>query len=125
MNNKGKLTFTGMVMIFLVIYGAFSAFQIINANLTEGEVAKKVKDRLGRERRFSLTDSEAEDFIYEILSAQKGIIFGESEEDTITATIDHDKKVIEYYFEFGLESNFIFFKKMKRVMVDDSMPSFN
>ena len=124
MNNKGKLTFTGIIVIFLILYGAFAAVQLINAKITEDEVAKKVKDRMGRERRYSLTDSEAEDYIYEILSKQRDIVFGEAEEDTIVVTIDKEKKTLSYYFEYGLETNLIFFKKVKRVKVDDSMQSY-
>ncbi len=124
MDNKGKLTFTGIIVIFLVLYGAFSAVQIISAKLTESEIAKKVKDRLGRERRFSLTDAEAEDFIYEILSKQRGIVFGEAEEDTISVTIDHDTRLLSYYFEYGMDTNFVFFKKSKRVIVEDAIKSY-
>ena len=124
MNNKGKLTFTGLLVIVLVLYGAFAAVQIINAKLTEGEIQKKVKDRVGIERGYSLTDGEAEDFIYEVLSKQNDIIFGASEEDMISVTIDKDTKTLSYYFEYGLETDFIFFKNLKRVRVDDSMRSY-
>lgn len=124
MNNKGKLTFTGLLVIVLVLYGAFAAVQIINAKLTEGEIQKKVKDRVGIERAYSLTDGEAEDFIYEVLSKQNDIIFGASEEDMISVTIDKDTKTLSYYYEYGLETDFIFFKNLKRVRVDDSMRSY-
>lgn len=124
MNNKGKLTFTGLLVIVLVFYGAFAAVQIINAKLTEGEIQKKVKDRVGIERGYSLTDGEAEDFIYEVLSKQNDIIFGASEEDMISVTIDKDTKTLSYYYEYGLETDFIFFKNLKRVRVDDSMRSY-
>ncbi len=124
MNNKGKLTFTGLLVIALIFYGAFAAVQIINAKITEDEVAKKVKDRLGRERSYSLTESNAEDFIYEILSKQRDIIFGNSEEDSISVTINKEEKKISYYFEYGLKTDYIFYKKIKRVKVDDSMRSY-
>ncbi len=124
MNNKGKLTFTGIIIIFLLLYGAFATVQIINAKITEDEVAKKIKDRMGRERGYSLSDTEAEDYIYEILSKQRHIIFGEAEEDTIVVTISKETKTLSYYCEYGLETDYIFFKKMKRVIVDDSMLSY-
>jgi len=123
-SNQGKLTITGIIVIFLIIYGAFAAVQIITANLTEGEIEKKVTDRLGRERRFSLSESQAEDYIYEILSKQRDIVFGDAEEDTIQVTIDLEKKTLSYYFEYALETDFIFTKKIKRVRVDKSMPSY-
>lgn len=123
-NNQGKLTITGIIVIFLIIYAAFAAVQIITANMTEGEVEKKVTDRLGIERGYHLTENQAEDFIYDILSKQGGIIFGEAEEDTITVTIDREKKLLSYYFEYGLETNLIFTKKIKRVRVDKSMANY-
>ena len=123
-NNQGKLTITGIIVILLVIYGAFAAIQIITANLTEGEIEKKVTDRLGRERRYSLSASEAEDYIYEVLSKQRDIVFGESEEDTIQVTIDPEKKTLSYYFEYSIETDLIFTKKVKRIRVDKSMPSY-
>lgn len=124
MDNKGKLTFTGILVIFLVIYGSYAAIQIITAKLTESEIEKQVKDRLGRERRYSLTDGNAEDYIYEVLSKQDNIIFGDADEDMISVTIDRDTQTLSYYFEYGIETNLIFFKKMKRVKVDDSMRSY-
>ena len=123
-SNQGKLTLTGIIVIFLIIYGGFAAIQIITANITEGEIEKKVTDRLGRERRFSLSESEAEDYIFEILSKQKDIVFGDAEEDTIQVTIDKEKKTLAYYFEYTLETDFIFTKKIKRVRVDKAMPSY-
>ncbi len=122
--NQGKLTITGIIVIILIIYAAFAAIQIITAKITEGEIEKKVTDRLGRERRYSLSESEAEDYIYDILSKQKDIIFGEAEEDKIVVTIDADKKTLSYYFEYSIETNLIFTKKVKRVRVDKSMPSY-
>jgi len=123
-SNQGKLTITGIIVIFLIIYGGFAAIQIITANITEGEIEKKVTDKLGRERRFSLSESEAEDYIFEILSKHKDIIFGDAEEDTIQVTIDKEKKTLAYYFEYALETNLIFTKKIKRVRVDKAMPSY-
>ncbi len=79
---------------------------------------------MGRERGYSLSDTEAEDYIYEILSKQRHIIFGEAEEDTIVVTISKETKTLSYYCEYGLETDYIFFKKMKRVIVDDSMLSY-
>ena len=123
-NNQGKLTITGIIVILLIIYGAFAAIQIITANLTEGEIEKKVTDRLGRERRYSLSAGEAEDYIYEVLSKQRDIVFGEYEEDTIQVTIDSEKKTLAYYFEYSIETDFIFTKKVKRIRVDKTMPSY-
>ncbi|MEN8221811.1 MAG: hypothetical protein ABFR36_01020 [Acidobacteriota bacterium] len=123
-SNQGKLTITGIIVILLIIYGAFAAIKLITANITEGEIEKKVTDRLGRERRYALSESEAEDYIYEILSKQRDIVFGEAEEDTIAVTIDWEKKTLFYYFEYAIETDLIFTKKIKRVKVDKSMPSF-
>ncbi len=123
-SNQGKLTITGIIVILLIFYGAFATVKIVSAKLTEDEVQKKVKDRIGRERGFSLTETQAEDIIFEVLSKQRDIIFGDAEEDTITVTIDTDKKILSYYFEYSIKTDLIFTKKIKRVRVDESMSSF-
>ena len=123
-SDQGKLTITGILVILLIFYGAFAAVKIISAKLTEDEVQKKVKDRIGRERGFSLTEVQAEDIIYEVLSQQRDIIFGDTEEDRISVTIDTEKKILSYYFEYGIETDLIFTKKVKRVRVNESMASF-
>ena len=123
-NNQGKLTITGIIVILLILYGAFAAVKIVSAKLSEGEIQKKVKDRLGRERGFTLTEVHAEDIIFEVLSKQRDIIFGDKEEDTISVTIDTEKKTLSYYFEYSIQTDLIFTKQIKRVRVNESMASF-
>jgi len=123
-NNQGKLTITGIIVILLILYGAFAAVKIVSAKLSEGEIQKKVKDRLGRERGFTLTEVHAEDIIFEVLSKQRDIIFGDKEEDTISVTIDTEKKILSYYFEYSIQTDLIFTKQIKRVRVNESMASF-
>jgi len=124
MNNSGKLTFTGMVVIALIFFGGYISVQLITSAITKGEIAKQVKDRLGKIRGFSLTNDQAEEHIYKILSKQKGIIFGKSEWDAISVRIDNENRTLSYYFEYGMETNFIFYKKRNKVQVKDSMRSF-
>ena len=124
MNTKGKLTFTGILTIFLILYGAFFAYQFINAKIARRDVPKQVKERIGIHRNADFTEEEAEDIIYNILSKRKDIIFGEAEDDSIKVTINHETTTLSYYFEFGLKTNYIFFTKVERVQIEDSMKTY-
>jgi len=125
MKNSGKLTFTGMIMIFIVLYGAFVSIKLISANLTEKEVTKKIKDTLGSERGYGFTASRGEEVIIEILSNVKGIVFNDEYSGNVEVTIDNKKHLILYYYEYEIVTNLIFFKKRKLVTKEEDIRSYN
>jgi len=124
MNNKGKLTFTGIIVIALIFYGAYIAVQLITTAITEKEIAKRVKEKIGIERGYSFTNSKAEEFIHEILSKEKGIIYNKSNENAIFVKIDKETTTILYYFEYSTEINYLFYKKRRKIKVEDTMASY-
>ncbi len=125
MKNSGKLTFTGIIMIFLVGYGAFAAIKLISANLTEKEVSKKVKDTLGTERGYGFNESVGRDAIIKILSNTKSIVFTRDNEENVDVRIDKDKKLIIYYYEYEIVTDLIFAKKKKKVFKEEQLRSYN
>lgn len=125
MKNSGKMTFTGLLIIFLIIYGAFAAIKLISSSITEKEISKKIKDTFGVDRGYGFTEASGEEIIKKILSNSSGIIFDKDDRDSVEVTIDNEKKKIFYYYEYEVVTNLIFFKKRKRVLKDEEIRSYH
>ncbi|MEN8153378.1 MAG: hypothetical protein ABFR75_05095 [Acidobacteriota bacterium] len=124
MNQKGKLTVTGIITILLVFYGIFAAIKIISANITEDQVQKDIKDRIGIERGYGFTEERAMEIIVNTLKKHSDIVFDPDEEGVVDVTIDDEKKLIIYYFEYELVTNYIFFEKRKKITQEEDMQNF-
>lgn len=125
MNQKGKISFAGIFIVFLVFYGAFAAIKIISANITEDQINKNIKDQIGLERGYKFTEERGREIILEVLTKSNDIVFDPKEEGTIDFTIDDEKKLIIYYYEYELVTDFLFFKKRKKIGFEDDMRSYN
>ena len=124
MNQKGKISFFGILTIFIVFYGAFAAIKIVSANITENQVKKTIKDRIGLERGHGFTEEKGREIILEILLKNSDIVFDPKEEGVVDLTIDDEKKLIIYYYEYELVTDLLFFKKIKKVSYEADMNSF-
>ncbi len=124
MNQKGKISFTGIFIVLLVFYGAFAAIKIISVNITEDQINKNIKDKIGLERGYKFTEERGREIILEVLTKSNDIVFDPKEEGTIDFTIDDEKKLIIYYYEYELVTDFLFFKKRKKIGFEDDMRSY-
>ena len=119
MNEKGKLTFSGILFTFIILYGIFAAIQLITAKLTEDEVKNVIKDRIGLIRGSSFTVKKGMDNITELLKdyARRGKIEF-TDEYHVYVTTEKNGKVIKFTYEFDIVTNLIFTKKIKEVVVN-------
>jgi len=120
---KGKSTITNFILLILVAFGVFALVKHLGANFTASSIAKTIKDRIGVERGADFTPEKGEQFIREIL-AQNDVIFDERDEDGVEVYIDTERQVIEYYFRYEMEVNFLIFTQRRVFEVEDEMPSY-
>ena len=121
MNQRGKVGFSGLLIILILVYGGYVAVVYISSGITESQIAKEIKDEIGFLRGGDFTPEKGKNAIIEILKKNK-VIFEQEDEDAIEVVLS--QKEIEYYFTYQLEMNFLLFKKIKVVETEDRMASY-
>lgn len=122
MNQKGKITISGLIILLLIIYGAYAAFIYLGARFERSQIANEVKDSIGLHRGGDFSAQKGEELIREILYGKEDIIFNEEHANQVSVQID--RKMITYYYTFDIEMDFLFFKKILMVENEDQMRSY-
>jgi hypothetical protein len=120
---QGKLNFTGLLMLAIVIYGGFAAVKYISTNLMVSQIENEIVDDFGLKRGADFTEEEAMQAIRDILS-RKDIIFNPDDPTAVDVQIDRTKGKIFYYYKFEVETDYLFFKTKKVVEVENEMGSY-
>ena len=119
MNQKGKITFTSLIIFLLLVYGVFVAVKLLSVGFTNTQIAKEVKDRVGYLRNSSnVTATKVQEDIIEIL-LKKDVIFNKDDNTAVSVEIDSTTLRIHYYYKYDVETDLIFFKKKRVVEVRD------
>lgn len=121
MNQRGKIGFTGLLLIILVIYAGYAAVVYISAGITESQIAKEVKDKIGLLRGGDFSSEKGIAVIIEILE-KSDIIFTQEDEEAIEVEVGRQE--ITYRFTYEIEMNFILFKNRKFIETNDRMASY-
>jgi hypothetical protein len=121
MNQRGKVGFTGLLLIVLVIYAGYAAVVYISAGISESQIAKEVKDKIGLLRGGDFTPEKGIVAIIEILD-KNDIIFTQEDEEDIEVEVN--RREITYRFTYEIEMNFLLFKNRKFVETSDRMASY-
>ncbi len=121
MNEKGKITIGGLIFLLLFIYGTYASFIYLGAKIEKSQIANEVKDTIGLHRGGDFTAAKAKEAIQEILY-KRDIIFTEKHESLVDVQIN--RQMIEYYYTFEIEMDFLFFKKRMVVENEDRMRSY-
>jgi hypothetical protein len=119
MSQKGKITFFTLILLIILIYGAFVAIKLLGANFQESQIKKEVYDTIGIMRGSDFTPERGAEAIRKVLRKNDNVIFDENEEDAIE--INLDKRVLSYYFRFQIEIDLLLFKQMRLVEIEDAM----
>jgi hypothetical protein len=87
MNQKGKISFTTIIMLLIVVYGGFLAFKFIAARADSTSIKAEIVNRIGLLRGPDFTLEDGVRVIREVLVAHKVLTSGErvkieGEEDT-------------------------------------------
>ncbi len=121
MNQRGKVGFTGLLLIILVIYAGYAAVVYISAGISESQIAKEVKDKIGLLRGGDFTSEKGITVIIEILE-KNDIIFTQEDEEAIEVEVG--RRDITYRFTYEIEMDFLLFKSRKFVETNDRMTSY-
>jgi len=122
MNEKGKITIGGLIMLLVVIYGAYAAFIYLGSKIEKSQIANEVMDTIGLFRGADFTPEKGREAIKEILF-KHDVIFTEDHEGLVEVQINN--QMIEYYFTYEIEMDFLFFKKKMIVETEDKMRSYD
>ena len=123
MKKDGKITFGGILLMLIILYGGYAAVMLISTSLMQSQIENEVKESLGFVRGANLTDERAYDTIKNIL-LKNDIIFDEKNKGAVDVTVDRRAGKISYSFRYEVEINFIFFKHRKAVEVKEEMRNY-
>jgi len=124
MKDSGKITFIGFIFLLLIVYGGFVAVKLIGAKITQSQIENEVFNTIGLLRGGGFTSEKGEQAIVEILLKHKSVVFNK-EQGVVALTIDRGKGRIKYRFEYKIKSDLILFKKIKPVLVDEEIRSYD
>lgn len=144
-NQKGKANITGILIIAILVYGAFAAFKIIASGITKSQIKNEIIDKFGYIRGPDFTPEKGEQVIREILiehDLYSEDVSGGEEDEYENQSGDEDVNV-EYYgtridveirqkgskiwfsVEYIDEINMLLFKIKKRYVFEDEMFNYN
>jgi hypothetical protein len=146
-NQKGKVNITGILIIVVLVYGAFAAFKIISSRITRSQIKNEIIDKFGYIRGTQFTPEKGEQVIREILIAHnlysEDVIGGEEEENEYENESAAKDVNVEYYgtriavdirqrgskiwfsVEYFDEINLLFFKTKAHYYIEHEMLNYN
>ncbi|MCU0285413.1 MAG: hypothetical protein MUF15_03335 [Acidobacteria bacterium] len=124
MKQAGRVNFTGLIMLLIIIYGGYAAVKLIAAGTMNTQIRKEVIDTLGTMRGADFSEEEGEEAIRDILF-KHDVIFDENNENTVNVVLNRDKGTITFYYTYDVETNFIFFKKIRTIKVKEGLKSYD
>ncbi len=124
MKNSGKITFGGFIFLLLIVYGGFVAVKLIGAKYMQSQIKNEVFDEMGVLRGAGFTSEKGEQAIIDILLKHKSVVFDKNQ-GVVEVTIDRKKGSIKYRFEYKIKSDLILFKKIKSIVVDEKVRSYD
>ncbi|MDY0297689.1 MAG: hypothetical protein RB296_10265 [Acidobacteriota bacterium] len=125
-SERGKSTFFNLILVLLVIYGAFALVKHLGAGFQQRSIAAEVKDRLSLERGPGFTADKGVRAIREILE-KEGVILDETQEGEglVDVQINQERQMIEYLIRYELEVNFLFFTQRRVFEIEDEIQSYS
>lgn len=124
MRQQGKINFTGLIMLLIIVYAGYAAVKLIVSNASETQIRKEVIDMLGTMRGADFSESEAVTAIKDIL-LDHSVVFDEEDEQAVSVSLNKTKGTITFYYTYDEEINFLFFKKKKTVKVKEGLKSYD
>jgi len=121
---RGKSTIFNLILLLLVAYGGFALVKHLGAGFEARSIAAAVKDRISLERGQDFTPAKGEELIRQILE-RRGVIVDDNDDGDVEMTIDSKRQVIEYYFRYGMDVDFLFFTQRRIFEVEDEIPSYS
>ncbi|MBN1197454.1 MAG: hypothetical protein JXA62_08620 [Candidatus Aminicenantes bacterium] len=121
---RGKSSLLNLILVVLVVYGAFALVKHLGAGFQSRSIAAQVKDRLALERGAGFTAQKGEAVIREILN-REGVILDEEGEGEVEVIINNDRQMIEYFFRYEVDVDFLLFKQRRIFQVEEEIRSYS
>lgn len=142
-NQKGKVNISSILIIAILVYGAFAAFKIISSRITKAQIKNEIIDKFGYIRGPDFTPEKGEEVIREILiehnlysedvSGGEENEYESGDEDVnveyygtiIDVEIRQKGSKIWFAVEYIDEINLLLFKTKARYYFEDEMFNYN
>lgn len=124
MKQQGRVNFTGLIMILLIVYGGYAAVKLISASLSETQIRKEVIDTLGTMRGADFSAEDGTNAVKDVLM-KNGVVFDEEGGNEASVKLDRQHGNITFYYKYNVEVDLLFFKKKKTVEVKEDMKSYD
>lgn len=117
-NQRGKISIGGIILMLIIVYGAFAAIKFMSAGFTTSQIENEIKEALNVRQGSDFTPTIGENAIKDILDKKK-VYYEKDNAETIAVTVDPTTFRVTYYVEYEMEINLLFFKKIKYVTLDE------
>jgi hypothetical protein len=140
-NQKGKVNISSILIIAVLIYGAFAAFKVISSRVTKTQIKSEIIEKFGFIRGTDFTPGKGEEIIREILIAHNlySEDGGEGEENEYESgdenvnvkslgtkiVVNVQGAKITFSVEYTDVIDFIFFKSKARYLIEEEMLNYN
>lgn len=148
-NQKGKVNISSILIVAVLVYGAYVAFKIISSRITKSQIKNEVIDKFGYIRGTEFTPEKGEEVIREILIAhdlytedvignEESESEGENEDEfgdkeinveaygtRISVEIRQKGSKIWFSVEYVDKINLLLFKTKARYKFEDEMFNYN
>jgi hypothetical protein len=151
-NQQGKVNFTSIILLVLILYGAFVAFKFITAHITKGQIKNDVINRFGYVRGPDFSEEQGEKIIREVLvnhgvltsaAENEGDESGESQTGSgsepgpenaegktgqkviYDVRLDENKQNIKIYIRYEEVVDLIIFKSRQTFDIQEEMQNYN
>lgn len=121
-NENGKITFTSLVAFALLAYLGYCAFVLISSKVKSDTTQKEIMESILKFRVDESLTSKATAKIISILQ-NKGFTLDNDDLKSIEVYHDRQKRVIELYYSYSYEMDFLLFQHVSFVEVEDSHSS--
>jgi hypothetical protein len=116
-NQKGKISIGAIFVLFIIVYGGFAAIKFLSAGFTASQIENEIKEALNVRQGSDFTSTIGIDAIKNILDKKK-VFYDTENADAIVVTIEPRTFRVNYYVEFEIDIDLLFFKKVKYVTID-------
>jgi hypothetical protein len=116
---NGKTTIASFFALIIIGFLVFAAFILISSKIKSDTTQKEITESILRLRA---TDDLPPKAINKIITTleSKGYILENDDRRAIEVYLDRQKRTVEIYYSYSYEMNFILFKHLKFIEVEES-----
>ncbi len=118
-NENGKTTIFSLIAFVMLAYVVFCAFILISSKIRSDSTQKQIIESILKGKVNESTPAKAGEIIIQTLES-KNYILDSDDKRAIEVYVDKQKKTIEIYYSYSYEMDFLLFKHVNFVEVEDS-----